>query len=120
MSFALLLTVALVCLGTFFVLIAALGVVRLKDLLMRMHASSKASTLGAICILAAVAIQFGDAAVTARVALICAFLLATAPVAAHTIARAAYRRGIELDPETVCDELGEDRRRKNERSPDRH
>ena len=92
MSFLELLIAALVGLGTFFVLVAALGLVRLKDLLMRMHASSKASTLGVICILAAVALWFGDAGVTARVVLICAFLLATAPVAAHTIARAAYRR----------------------------
>ncbi len=114
MSFGDVLIGPLIGLGTIFVLVSALGVVRMKDLLMRMHASSKASTLGAICILAAVAIWFGDAAVTARVALICAFLLATAPVAAHTIARAAYRRGIELDPGTVCDELGEARRKDGE------
>jgi len=112
-SFAAILGAGLVALGAFFVLVAAVGVVRLKDTLMRMHASSKASTLGAICILAAVAIHFGDGAVTARVVLICAFLLATAPVAAHTIGRAAYRRGIDLDPTTVCDELSGSRKRES-------
>jgi len=104
-------TVGLVGAGAFFVLVAAFGLVRLKDVLMRMHASSKASTLGAICTLAAVAVRFGDAAVTARVVLTCLFLLATAPVAAHAIARAAYRRGVDLCDETERDELADSRRR---------
>ena len=67
MSFAGVVTVALVGVGAFFVLVAAFGLVRLRDVLMRMHASSKASTLGAICTLAAVAVRFGDGAVTATV-----------------------------------------------------
>jgi len=107
--------VAFVGVGAFFVFVAAFGVVRLKDVLMRMHASSKASTLGAICTLTAVAIWFGDGAVTARVVLTCLFLLTTAPVAAHTIARAAYRRGVELCDETERDELAESRAKRPER-----
>ena len=102
-------TIALVAAGAFFVLVAAIGILRFKDLPMRMHASSKASTLGVILILAAVAVHTWEIAVTARIVLICAFLLATAPVAAHAIARAAYRRGIELSPETDPDELAETR-----------
>ena len=109
-------TIALVGIGTFFVLVSAIGIVRLPDLLTRMHASSKASTLGAICILLAVAVWFGDGAVTARAVLISFFLLATAPVAAHCIARAAYRTGIHLSPETEVDELAEDRGRPEEDS----
>jgi len=100
---------ALVGIGAFFVFVAAFGVLRLGDVLMRMHASSKASTLGAICTLSAVAVWFGDGAVTARIVLTCVFLLATAPVAAHTIARAAYRRGVDLCDETGHDELAESR-----------
>jgi len=107
MTVAQVVTIGLVGAGTFFVLVAAFGVVRLSDVLMRMHASSKASTLGAICTLAAVAVWFGDFAVTARVALTCAFLLATAPVAAHAIARAAYRRGITLCERTELHEFPE-------------
>ena len=105
MSITGIVTAVLVGAGTLFILVSAIGVLRFRDLLMRMHASSKASTLGAICILAAVAVRCGEIAVTARIVLICAFLLATAPVAAHAIARAAYRRGIELSPETEVDEL---------------
>jgi multicomponent Na+:H+ antiporter subunit G len=107
MSIVQVITVALVGIGAFFVLVSAIGILRFRDLPMRMHASSKASTLGVICILAAVAVHFGDIAITARIVLICAFVLATAPVAAHAIARAAYRRGIELSPETNPDDLAD-------------
>lgn len=104
------LAMALVGIGTFFVLVAAFGVLRLSDVLMRMHASSKASTLGVMCTLAGVAVRFGDGESIAQVVMICAFLLATAPVAAHAIARAAYHRGVELCEKTELDELAESRR----------
>lgn len=107
MSVGEIVTIVLVGTGALFILIAAIGVLRFSDLLMRMHASSKASTLGVILILVAVAVHTWQIAVTARIVLICAFLLATAPVAAHAIARAAYRRGLSLSPETDPDELAE-------------
>jgi multicomponent Na+:H+ antiporter subunit G len=107
MSIVQVITIALAGIGAFFVLVSAIGILRFRDLPMRMHASSKASTLGVICILAAVAVHFGEIAITARIVLICAFVLATAPVAAHAIARAAYRRGLELSPETDPDELAD-------------
>ena len=113
MTFVEIVTIVLVSVGTFFVLVAAFGLVRLRDVLMRMHASSKASTLGAICTLAAVAAWFGEVAVVARIVLTCAFLLATAPVAAHAIARAAYRRGVELSPDTEMDDLEDAREGKD-------
>lgn len=108
------LVVILSGLGALFVLLAAVGILRLPDLLTRMHASSKAATLGAILILAAVAVRFGDAEVVVRIVLICLFLFLTAPVAAHVIARAGYHAGVPLTDETVLDELAEHR----ERSPD--
>jgi multicomponent Na+:H+ antiporter subunit G len=107
MSIGEIITAALVGAGAFFILVAAIGILRFRDLPMRMHASSKASTLGVILILSAVAVHTFEIAVTARIVLISAFLLATAPVAAHAIARAAYRRGIELSPETEPDELAD-------------
>ena len=48
-------SVALIA-GAFFTLVAAIGVVRLPDILMRMHASTKAGTLGTGFILLAVAV----------------------------------------------------------------
>jgi multicomponent Na+:H+ antiporter subunit G len=91
-------------LGTLLMLVAGLGLVRMPDLLTRMHASSKAGTLGAALVLAGVAVEMGEARIVAEVALICLFLFLTAPVAAHMIARAAYRGGVPLSDETAVDE----------------
>lgn len=86
----------LVVLGGFFCFVAGLGVLRLPDVLIRMHASTKAGTLGAGLILAAVAVYFGDAATITRAIAAILFLLLTAPVAAHMIGRAAFRDGTPL------------------------
>jgi len=87
---------ALVLLGGFFCFVAGLGILRLPDVLIRMHASTKAGTLGAGLILGAVAIHFGDAATITRAVAAILFLLLTAPVAAHMIGRAAFRAGVPL------------------------
>jgi multicomponent Na+:H+ antiporter subunit G len=87
---------ALVLLGGFFCFVAGLGVLRLPDALIRMHASTKAGTLGAGLILAAVAIYFADTATITRAVVAILFLLITAPVAAHMIGRAAFRVGVPL------------------------
>lgn len=92
--------------GTFFVLVAAVGVVRMPDIYMRLSAASKASTLGTSCILTAVAIFFGTTEVAGKVIAIIAFTLLTAPVAAHMLGRAAYFSGEPLWEKSVQDELG--------------
>ncbi|WP_112323475.1 monovalent cation/H(+) antiporter subunit G [Oceanibium sediminis] len=79
-----------------FALIAALGILRLPDVLLRMHGSTKAGTLACGLAMAAVAVHFGDLAIIFRVVAIVAFLLLTAPVAAHMIGRAAVRTGVKL------------------------
>jgi multicomponent Na+:H+ antiporter subunit G len=103
--------------GLAFMTVAGIGLLRMPDLLTRMHASSKAGTLGAALVLAAVALHFGDAAITVRVVVVCVFLLLTAPVASHVIARAAYRTGVPLAPETVIDELAEAESTTDEEEP---
>jgi multicomponent Na+:H+ antiporter subunit G len=91
--------------GAFFCLVAALGVVRLPDALTRMHASSKAGTLGCGLVLLAVAIFFPGLDVVARVVAAILFLLLTTPVAAHMIGRAAYASGESPAAGTVQDDL---------------
>ncbi len=91
--------------GGLFALVAALGVLRLPDVLIRMHASTKAGTLGCGLILVAVAIFFGEGAITARAVAAIVFLILTAPVAAHMIGRAAYKTGVPLWERTVVDEM---------------
>jgi multicomponent Na+:H+ antiporter subunit G len=82
--------------GTAFILVSSIGLLRMPDLLTRMHASSKAGTLGAILVMAAVAFHFPEGDVTLRAILIILFLFMTASVAAHAIARAGYFSGVKL------------------------
>ncbi len=99
------LTAGLLLAGGLFGFVAAVGMLRLPDTIMRMHASTKAGTLGAGLILAAVAIHFMEVGITLRAAAAILFLLLTAPVAAHVIGRTAYRCGIRLWERTGVDEL---------------
>ncbi|ATX65818.1 monovalent cation/H(+) antiporter subunit G [Roseinatronobacter bogoriensis] len=77
--------------GAAFVLIAAIGIVRLPDLLTRMHASTKAGTLGALLVLVGLAFHEGSGEVLSKVVATSLFLLLTAPIAAHMIGRAHAR-----------------------------
>lgn len=99
------LTALLLLAGSFFALVSAIGILRLPDLYTRMHASSKAGTLGVGLVMAAVAVHFGNSLITGKVALIVAFIVITAPIAAHVIARAAYKTGEVLWNESVIDDL---------------
>ncbi|MDI5893000.1 monovalent cation/H(+) antiporter subunit G [Halomonas rhizosphaerae] len=96
---------SLILAGAIFMFLAALGVVRLPDLLTRMHATTKAATLGATLIMLAVALHFGQVAVVARAFGVILFIMMTAPVAAHVIGRAGYFVGSRLWSGTVKDEL---------------
>lgn len=100
-------TAACLVAGGLFALFAAIGLVRMPDVFIRMHAATKAGTLGVGLIMAAVATHFGEAGVLIRAVAGIAFLIITAPVAAHLIGRAAYREGVPLWRGTVLDEWGE-------------
>jgi multicomponent Na+:H+ antiporter subunit G len=91
--------------GSLFSLVAALGMLRLPDTIMRMHAATKAGTLGAGLILIAEAIFYQEVGITLRALAAITFLLMTAPVAAHLIGRAAYYSGIKLWKNTCIDQL---------------
>lgn len=95
----------LVLLGSFFCLSAALGVLRLPDVYARMHAGTKAGTLGIGCLFVAIAVHFADLEITTRVIAGFAFFVLTAPVAAHLLARAAYFAGVAPWEGTYIDQL---------------
>jgi multicomponent Na+:H+ antiporter subunit G len=111
---------ALTVIGGAFMLLAGVGILRMPDVFMRMQAATKAATLGAGCMLLAVSVHFGDLAVVARAALVIAFILLTAPVAAHVIARAAYSVGTPLWGGTIADELREERRLSSAQTEEGH
>jgi multicomponent Na+:H+ antiporter subunit G len=94
-----------IVIGSGFMLVAALGVLRMPDLLTRMHATTKAGVLGAGLIMIGVALHFASGPVVAKAVAIIAFLILTAPVAAHVIGRAGYFMGLSLWEKTTVDEL---------------
>lgn len=97
--------IVLIASGTFFMLLAGLGILRMPDVYTRMHASTKAASLGVGLILIAAAIYFGDLAVVTRALLTTFFIFLTAPVAAHMLGRSAYFLGVPRWKKTVMDEM---------------
>lgn len=83
-----------ILIGAFFVLTAAIGVLRFPDLYSRLHASSKLVTLGSAGIFIGAMVHFEDVHVTTRVVAILAFQFLTTPLSAYVIANAAYLRGL--------------------------
>ena len=80
----------LLLIGAFFMLVAALGVLRMPDLLIRLHASTKAGVLGTSLLVTSVALAYQETSVTVRCLAIVMFICVTAPVVAHVVGRAAY------------------------------
>jgi multicomponent Na+:H+ antiporter subunit G len=95
----------IIVIGALFSLIAGIGLFRLPDIFLRMHAATKAGTLGAGLVLVAIAIDSQDIGVVTRAIAGLIFLLLTAPVAAHLLGRAAYLSQAELWSKTRIDEL---------------
>lgn len=95
----------LMVLGALFSLLAAVGLLRLPDIYLRMHAASKAGTMGAGLLFAAVACVALDSAVILRALAGFVFLLLTAPVGAHLLARAAYFAGYRPSEMTTRDDM---------------
>ena len=84
------LAAGLVLLGAFFLLVGAIGLVRLPDFYMRLHAPTKASTLGVGGVLLA-SLLLASAQGRPGIAelLITLFVFITAPVSANLMAQAA-------------------------------
>jgi multicomponent Na+:H+ antiporter subunit G len=87
---------ALVLVGAFFLIVGTVGLVRLPDIYNRMHATSKATTIGAASILLANTAYFGPrgAGLVSLVGIV--FLFVTAPTGSHMISRAAQRMGVDF------------------------
>lgn len=98
-------TAALLLIGSMFMLVGAIGILRMPDLFSRMQATTKSMTLGAVALLLAVALHFDQIGVTVRALLVVAFYFLTAPIAAHMIGRAAYFTSVPLWSGTIVDEL---------------
>lgn len=78
--------------GAFFMLIAAIGVARMPDVILRLHCITKSATLGVGFLLLGACLSDGTIPGWARGLAAIGFFLLTAPVGAHVLARAALSR----------------------------
>lgn len=91
--------------GTLFILIASIGLIRMPDFFLRLSVTVKAATLGIGFVMGGTALYFLEFPVTAKVMAIIFFLLLTAPVSGHMIGRTAYFTGMRLWKGTILDDL---------------
>jgi multicomponent Na+:H+ antiporter subunit G len=85
----------LIVVGSGFILLAAVGVLRFPDLFTRMHAATKAGAFGGGILALAAGIHFAGIGTWIEALLMILFFYSTMPVAAHLIARASSRSGIQ-------------------------
>jgi multicomponent Na+:H+ antiporter subunit G len=100
--------------GAVLCLTAAIGLLRFRDLLTRMHAATKPQVLGVLLVLLGVALSKEGGLHIGMLLLIGVFQMLTIPVGAHMVGRAGFRTGqvapsdVHLGPasERAPDELG--------------
>ena len=113
----------LILTGALFTFIGSLGLVRLPDFYSRLHAPTKATTLGVGSLLMASALWFSaeGAAWSLHEMLIVLFLFITAPISAHLLVKAALHlrlkgRPFLLDDNSQCNGDGLDHKSGQRRS----
>lgn len=86
----------LTLIGSIFILLASIGILKLPDLYIRMSATTKAASLGVGTILLGTCFHYLEVGIVVRTLIIIIFIFLTAPIAAHVIGRSAYRKGIKM------------------------
>ncbi|MDY0253149.1 MAG: monovalent cation/H(+) antiporter subunit G [Tenuifilaceae bacterium] len=92
--------------GSVFIFLGGLGLVRMPDLFNRIQTGTKASTLGTMLSLIGLAII--NEGWFWKLLVIIVFVVITNPVSSNVIARAAHHRGIKLSQKTIADMLDEE------------
>lgn len=96
---------ALLLASATFVLLASLGLWRFDDVFSRIHAATKAITMGVLLVIAAAALRMENPADWLKLLLAAVLQFVSAPVSGHMLGRAAYWAGRPLASETVVDQL---------------
>ncbi len=104
------LVIFFIVVGLLFIVVTAIGMIRLPDLYSRAHAASKSSTLGVMCILLGVFFHFwlNEGHFNPAILLGALFLFITGPVGAHIMGRSSYIAGVKPWSGTVRDDLEEE------------
>lgn len=106
-----LVTAILVLLSAVLCFAAAVGLLRFRDVLNRLHSATKPQILGVAAIVADVAVTNPSIATITMAVAIGGFQTLTAPLAAHMVGRAAYRTDHFREDLLIVDELRDSRRR---------
>jgi multicomponent Na+:H+ antiporter subunit G len=108
----------LILVGSVFTLLASVGLHRFDSVFARMHAAGKSATFGMGLILAGAALRIFELGATAKLVVVGLLAILTIPAGVHLIARAAFRAGTELAPDTETDAYSTERLELHRRSPD--
>ena len=103
-----LLAALLLIAGSFFLLVGAVGLARLPDFFMRLHAPTKASTLGlGGILLASMVVSAAQGRIGFAELLITLFIFVTAPVSANLMSQAALHLRIKTKVAPPADAVPE-------------
>ncbi|UII30589.1 monovalent cation/H(+) antiporter subunit G [Fulvivirga ulvae] len=103
--------IVLLALGALFILLASVGLIRLPDIYTRMHATTKAPTLGIMLMLTGLCIYFPSFPTVIKSLLILIFIFLTIPVASHMIGRSAHMMNTKKWKSTSRDDLEKSRKK---------
>ena len=89
----------LLLLGSFFVIVGSLGIVRLPGFFARLHGGGVTDTLGAALVILGLVVQAGGSLTVVKLVMILFFLVMTSPSSCHALAKSALNQGLrpELD-----------------------
>lgn len=88
-------------------LVAGIGILRFSDLYLRMHAATKAPSLGVFLLVLGMIIYFFEFWMAVKGVLIILFIFMTTPVGSHMLSRAAHMMNVQKSKETIVDELSD-------------
>jgi len=93
------------CLGTIFLFLGSLGVLRFPDVYNRLQAGTKCTTLGAFLTIIGVGLM--EPSWFVKCLLIACFILLTNPISSHALGRGGRKSGVPLWRGSVLDKSEE-------------
>jgi multicomponent Na+:H+ antiporter subunit G len=88
------LAVALIIIGLFFLIVGSIGMLRLPNVFVRAHALSLTDSLGAVLVLAGLAVYQGFNVNFLKIMVVLVLVYLLNPAIAHATVRAAHRAGL--------------------------
>lgn len=92
--------------GSFFLLLASVGLIRMPDVYNRMQAGTKATTLGSLFVLLGLGLAQPNWAI--RLIILALFIVFTNPISSHVMIRSAHHSRVPLAKQSVTDALREE------------